>query len=147
MAIVTSAAVELRQRLGGRATVIDAPDELLVYAYDASFEAMMRPRVPDAVVQPRDVTAVAETLAFANARRIPVTPRGAATGQAGGALAERGGIVLDLSAMNRVIEVDAENLQVIAQPGVVHAELNDLLATYGLIFPPDPGRSRMCTIG
>src|SRR5579863_3879775 len=147
MAIAATHTTELRDRLGARATVIDDPGELEVYAYDASFEAMMRPRVPDVVVQPRDVTAVSDTLAFANARRIPVTPRGAATGQAGGALAERGGIVLDLSGMNRVIEVDAENLQVIAQPGVVHAELNDLLATYGLIFPPDPGRSRMCTIG
>src|SRR5581483_2976257 len=107
MATMTSAAAELRHRLVGRATVIDAPDELEVYAYDASFEAMMRPRVPDAVVQPREVAAVAETLAFANARGVPITPRGAATGQAGGALAERGGIVLDLSAMNRVIEVDA----------------------------------------
>lgn len=127
--------------------MIDAPDQLEVYAYDASFEAMMRPRLPDLVVQPRDTAAVSATLAYANELRIPVTPRGAATGQAGGALPERGGIVLDLTWMNRVLEVDAANLQVLLEPGVVHADLNDVLARDKLLFPPDPGSSRMCTVG
>lgn len=147
MAVASGAGAELRRLLGDRATVIDDPDGLEVYGYDASFEAMMRPRRPDLVVQPRDTSAVAATLAFADQRRIPVTPRGAATGQAGGALPERGGVVVDMSRMNRVLEVDAANLQVIIEPGVVHADLNDLLADYRLIFPPDPGSSRMCTVG
>lgn len=147
MAIAVGRGAELRGLLGERARVIDDPDELEVYGYDASFEAMMRPRRPDVVVQPRDTSAVAATMTFANERSIPVTPRGAATGQAGGALPERGGIVLDMSRMNRVLEVDAANLQVIVEPGVVHADLNDFLAGYRLIFPPDPGSSRMCTVG
>jgi glycolate oxidase len=127
--------------------VIDDPDELECYAYDASFESMMAPRLPDIAVQPRDTDDVSRTLAFATANRIPVTPRGAATGQAGGALPARRGIVVDVSAMNRVVEVDAANLQVLVEPGIVHADLNDALARSGLIFPPDPGSSRMCTVG
>src|SRR5258706_12706504 len=76
----------LREVLGPDATVIDSPSEVECYAYDASFEAMMQPRLPDAVVQPQNVDQVSRTLAFAYENRVPVTPRGAATGQAGGAL-------------------------------------------------------------
>jgi glycolate oxidase len=129
------------------AIVIDDPGQLECYAYDASFESMMSPRLPDAVVQPRDTDDVSRTLAYAWTRRVPVTPRGAATGQAGGALPVHRGIVVDVSAMNRVIEVDAANLQAIVEPGIVHADLNDVLARSRLIFPPDPGSSRMCTVG
>ncbi len=107
----------------------------------------MRPRLPEVVVQARNVHDVSATLAFAYEQRVPVTPRGAATGQAGGALPARGGIVLDMSGMNRVVELDARNLQVFVQPGIVHADLNAYLARFGLIFPPDPGSSRMCTVG
>ncbi len=107
----------------------------------------MRPRLPDVVVQPRHVDDVSRTLAFAFEHRVPVTPRGAATGQAGGALPAQGGIVVDVSRMNRLIELDAANLQVIVEPGIVHADLNECLARSRLIFPPDPGSSRMCTVG
>jgi glycolate oxidase len=147
----TRAVTDLGRRLSGalgeHATIIDTPSELECYAYDASFEAMMRPRLPDVVVQPRDVGDVSRTLAFAFANHLPVTPRGAATGQAGGALPAHGGIVVDVSRMNRIVELDAPDLQVIVEPGVVHADLNDFLARAKLLFPPDPGSSRMCTVG
>ncbi len=144
---LTGLAPDLRALLRPGAIVIDDPGQLECYAYDASFEAMMCPRVPDVVVQPRDTDDVSRTLGYAFEHRIPVTPRGAATGQAGGALPAHRGIVVDLSAMNRVLEVDGANLQVLVEPGIVHADLNDVLARSGLIFPPDPGSSRMCTVG
>ncbi len=150
MSIVSEAAGlarDLRRRLGGTALVLDDPNQLECYAYDASFEAMLCPRLPWVVVQPRTTEDVSRTLAFASERRIPVTARGAATGQAGGALPVLGGIVVDLSRMNRILELDAPNLQVFVEPGVVHADLNAFLAPHGLIFPPDPGSSRMCTVG
>lgn len=137
----------LRAALPAGAIVIDNPGELQCYAYDASFEAMIQPRMPDAAVQPRDTADVAALARFATAERIPLTARGAATGQAGGALPARGGIVVDMSALNRILDVDAADLQVVIQPGVVHANLNDHLAKWKLIFPPDPGSSRMCTVG
>src|SRR2546429_7841929 len=84
---------------------------------------------------------------FPTARHIAVTPRGAASGQAAGAVALTGGIVLALNAMNRVLEIDVANMQAFCEPGVVHAQLNAALAPHGLLFPPDPGSSRMATLG
>ena len=137
---------ELRGEIGTD-RVIDDPNELVCYSYDASFLSMLAPRLPDVVVKPRSVEDVSRTCSFAFQRGVPVTPRGAATGQAGGALPTRGGIVLDMTQMDRVIELAAADLQVLVEPGIVHADLNIFLAKHGLIFPPDPGSSRMCTVG
>jgi glycolate oxidase len=139
-------ATELRALLHNSA-VLEAPAELRTYAYDASFLTQLAPRPPEAVVLAGSTDDVARVMRFATERRIPVTPRGAASGQAGGAVALEGGIVLALNAMNRILEIDAGNMQVFSEPGVVHAKLNDALAPHGLIFPPDPGSSRMATVG
>lgn len=77
----------------------------------------------------------------------PVTARGAGTGLAGGAVPVKGGIVMDMSGMNRIVEIDVDNLQVIVEPGVVLDRLNEALKPHGFFFPPDPGSSAMCTIG
>jgi glycolate oxidase len=90
---------------------------------------------------------VCALMRYASEQSVPVTPRGAASGQIAGCVALRGGIVLSMNAMNRVLEVDVPNMQVLCEPGVVHAKLNDLLAPQKLIFPPDPGSSRMATVG
>jgi glycolate oxidase len=127
--------------------VLDAPAELRTYAYDASFLTQLAPRSPDAVVIAADVAEIAAVMRYANARGIPVTPRGAASGQAGGAVALGGGIVLALNALNRILEIDVANMQAFCEPGVVHANLNAALAKYNLVFPPDPGSSRMATVG
>ncbi|HET6318386.1 MAG TPA: FAD-binding oxidoreductase [Chloroflexota bacterium] len=141
-----SLAAELRGRLAD-SLVLEAPAELRSYAYDASFLTQLAPRAPDVVVIARCLEDVAAVMRFAFERGIAVTPRGAASGQAGGAVALEGGIVLALNALNRVLDIDAPNMQVICEPGVVHAQLNDHLKSYGLIFPPDPGSSRMATLG
>ena len=127
--------------------VLDAPAELRTYAYDASFLTQLAPRSPDAVVIAATTEDVSAVLRYANQHAIPVTPRGAATGQAAGAVALGGGIVLALNAMNHVLEIDVPNMQVFCEPGVVHAQLNAALAPHGLLFPPDPGSSRMATVG
>jgi glycolate oxidase len=127
--------------------VIEGPAELRTYAYDASFLTQLAPRAPEAVVLARSTADVSAVMRFAVRHRIPVTPRGAASGQAGGAVPLEGGIVVALNAMNRILEIDAGNMQVFCEPGVVHARLNEALAPRGLIFPPDPGSSRMATVG
>jgi glycolate oxidase len=141
-----SVADDLR-KLVTTSRVVDAPAELRTYAYDASFLTQLAPRSPDAVVIAQSTEDVSAVMRYANARRIPVTPRGAATGQAAGAVALTGGIVLALNAMNRILEIDVPNMQVFCEPGVVHANLNAALAGHNLIFPPDPGSSRMATVG
>ena len=123
------------------------PAELRTYAYDASFLTQLAPRSPDAVVIAESTSDVSAVMRYAIAHDIPVTPRGAASGQAAGAVALEGGIVLALNAMNRILEIDVANMQAFCEPGVVHAQLNAALAPHGLVFPPDPGSSRMATVG
>ncbi len=136
----------LRTMLGDQA-VRWQPKDLMAYARDSSFYSQLYEMLPDVVVLPRSGEEVAKTVAFAHQNDVPVTARGAGTGQTGGSLAARGGIVIDLSYLNRIVEVDALNLQVIIEPGVVLADLNARLAQDRLFFPPDPGSAKMCTVG
>ena len=121
--------------------------DLLYYSYDSSFLTKLQMVSPDVVVLPRSTEDVQKVMQFAYENRIPVTPRGAGTGETGGSAPLSGGIVLDLSAWDEIVEVDAANMQVTVRPGVVHSDLNDHLAAYNMFFPPDPGSSKMCTIG
>src|SRR5919205_1263477 len=139
-------AADLR-RLLRHSQVVDAPAELRTFSYDASFLTQLSPRAPDVAVIAGTVDDVQALVRYAAERGIPVTPRGASTGQAAGAVALQGGIVLSLNAMNRILEIDVPNMQVFCEPGVVHAQLNEQLAPDRLIFPPDPGSSRMATVG
>jgi glycolate oxidase len=127
--------------------VIDSPSELITYSTDASFYSHLRPRAPDVVIVARSTEDVQRTVAFAAQHQIPITPRGASSGQTGGSIPVRGGIVIALNAMNRLVELDTDNLQAVVEPGIIHARLNLALAASRLIFPPDPGSSRMCTVG
>ncbi|HEX3012006.1 MAG TPA: FAD-linked oxidase C-terminal domain-containing protein [Syntrophomonadaceae bacterium] len=121
--------------------------DLMYYSYDSSFFTKLTPMSPYAVVLPRSTEDVQKVMHFAYQNNINVIPRGAGTGETGGCVAVEGGIILDLSAWNDIVEIDAPNMQVIVRPGVVHAELNEKLAGYNLFFPPDPGSSKMCTVG
>jgi len=119
------------------------PAELYCYSSDASYIT----GTPDYVVMPCTTTEVSEIVKLAHMHRIPITPRGAGTGLAGGAVPLRGGIVLDMSRMNKLLDIDIRNLQVLVEPGLIHADLNRSLEPYGFFFPPDPGSSEMCTLG
>ena len=132
---------DLEKIVGLRVT--SSPTELYCYSFDAS-QAQGR---PDFVVRPLSPAEVSQIMALANDMNIPVTARGAGTGLAGGAVPVKGGIVLDMSGMNRILEMDLPNLQVHVQPGIVHEKLNQALKPLGFFFPPDPGSSAMCTIG
>jgi len=137
---------ELERRLGpGR--VISDPVDLMYYSYDSSFLARLNKFIPDAVVTPRSTNEVSEVMKFAYENGISVTPRGAGTGETCGSVAVRGGIVMDLSPWDTIEEIDGPNMQAIVRPGVVHAKLNEQLTQQGMFFPPDPGSTRMCTIG
>ena len=77
----------------------------------------------------------------------PIVPRGAGTGLSGGANAVDGCVVLDLSRMNRVLEIDPDNLVCVVQPGVVNNDLKAAVAEHGLWYPPDPASAPWSTIG
>mgnify|MGYP001327133063 CR=1 FL=1 len=139
--------VERLIEIFGKDRVLTNKTDMMTYSYDASFETQLNPRLPQAAVIPLSTEEVSECMKLANEHLIPVYPRGAATGQTGGAVSTKGGIVIDLSKMNRILEIDHKNLQVIIEPGVIQNNLNEALKKYGLRFPPDPGSANMCTIG
>src|SRR5437867_1073009 len=128
-------------------SVIDDPATLLPYAYDASFWSLRKTRLPDVVVVPRTTNDVSQVVRFAAATATPVVPRGAGTGQTGGAVAARGGIVISFARMRAVLEIDRRNLQAVVEPGLVFMDFQDALRPHGLFFPPDPGSGRACTLG
>jgi len=131
----------------GKERVLTHPADLFPYTYDASYNSEAHPGKPDCVVLPRDTADVVTAVQIANRYRVPVVPRGSASAYSGGAVAHFGGIVLAMNMLDKVLEVDADNLQVRVQPGVIHANLNDLLAKSGMIFPPDPGSSKIASVG
>ena len=102
---------------------------------------------PLAIVTARSVAHVQATLRAASEFRVPVVPRGAGTGLAGGANGTDGSIVLDVSAMNRIIEISADDQLAVIEPGVVNSDLNAALEPYGLFFAPDPASKAISTVG
>jgi len=109
--------------------------------------AYLEPPLPLAVAYPASTAEVAAIARVATAHRVPLVPRGAGTGLAGGANAVAGGLVVSLVRMNRVLEIDQENRVVVVQPGVVNADLKMAVAAHGLHFAPDPASYETCTIG
>src|SRR5205814_9069562 len=101
---------------------------------------------PDVVVLPRSTDEVAAVVRWAAAHGLPVTPRGAGTGLAGGATPERGGVVLSLNRMERVLRVDPVRMFAWVQPGLVNLELSRQVAAHGLYYAPDPASQQVSTI-
>ncbi|MBX3090426.1 MAG: FAD-binding protein [Cryobacterium sp.] len=102
---------------------------------------------PAAVVEVRTAADVQKVLQFANERRIPVVPRGAGTGLAGGATAGNGEIVLSTLRMNRILDLNPDDQTAVVEPGLLNGELNDSLREFGLWYPPDPASRAISTIG
>ncbi len=119
------------------------PVTLVAHSYDATNEFV----VPAGIVRPRAAREVGPILAAANRLGVPLVPRGAGTGFSGGALPERGGVVLDLLGLNRIVDLDEAAMTVTVEPGVVTLHLQDLVGKKGLFYPPDPASLKVCTIG
>ncbi len=134
------------QRLGRilrEGTFSTRPEDLICYGFDASrIEAM-----PAAVVWPEGTEEVVRVAEFAYENDIPLVPRGAGTSTTGGAVPCRGGIVLSLERMDRILEVDTDNLTVLVEPGVVNGRLQRELRLKGYFYPPDPASLDFCTLG
>ncbi|HEU4347373.1 MAG TPA: FAD-linked oxidase C-terminal domain-containing protein [Actinoplanes sp.] len=102
---------------------------------------------PVAAVRPRTTAEVQQIVAACAEKDIPVVTRGAGTGLSGGANAVDGCVVLDMSKMNRVLEIDADNMIAVVQPGVINNDLKAAVAAHGLWYPPDPASAPWSTIG
>jgi len=102
---------------------------------------------PDLVLIPYTSIEVSEILKYCNANKIIVTPRGAGTGLSGGALPIFGGIILSLEKLNKIIEIDIENMQATVEPGVVNEVFQIEVQKHGLFYPPDPASKGSCFLG
>ena len=99
------------------------------------------------VLKPDSTQKVAQIMKIASQEKIPVVPRGAGTGLAGGAVPIQGDIVLSLEKMNRIIEIDEKNWMAVVEPGVITQEISIQAKRFGLFYPPDPASLDTCTIG
>jgi glycolate oxidase len=133
---------ELRTIVGPDNVLID-PASRLVYEFDGGFDR----HAPDVVVIPASSQQVVEIVRLAYRAGVPVVPRGAGTGLAGGAVAVKGGMVLVLTRLNRILCLDLDNGRALVEPGVVNLQLNLAALPHGYFYAPDPSSQRACTIG
>ena len=110
------------------------------YRHDET--AHLHPGLPRAVALPTETAQVSELLRLATEFRVPVVPRGAGTGLSGGATGIEGALTIAFTAMDRILEIDRENLVAVVQPGVINATLKTAVAAEGLFYPPGPGQLR-----
>jgi len=130
-------------RIVGDGNASFAVEDLLCYSYDATNSPVM----PEAVVFPRSSDEISLILKMANSERFPVVPRGAGTGFTGGSVPVSGGVVLSTERMIDIIEVDAENMTAVVEPGVNTWEFAAECEKLGLFYPPDPTSLKFSTIG
>jgi len=128
--------------LVGKDRCLTAPEDLMVYSHDTFAE-----HKADVVVLPISTEEISKILKFANRERIPVTPRGSATGLSGMCTPERGGIVMAMSKMNKILEVSPEDRLAIVEPGVITNDLQIAAEAAGVFYPPDPASQTICQIG
>jgi glycolate oxidase len=142
MTVTSGALASLTAIVGAVNTRTDA-DALLAYGTDA----LKRGRAADIVLLPADTAQVAAIARICAEHRINMVPRGAGTGYSGGAVPTRGGVVISLERMNRILEIDKANLVAVVEPCVITGDLQDAVEQVGLFYPPDPASLRISTIG
>jgi glycolate oxidase len=134
---------ELKEIVGQGYVFTDKFD-LEPYSHDETEDLSFYPEV---VVKPQTTEQVSAVLKLCNDNRIPVTPRGGGTGLSGGALAVYGGVVLSLERMNRIIEIDVDNMMATVEAGVITCVFQEELEKMGLFYPVDPASSDSCLMG
>ena len=142
--MLPSGALDFFTQLLGKENVYSDKAHLIAYSYDATRERFE----PDAVLFPRHEQDVSDVLKYCNEHRIVLVPRGAGSGFTGGALPANGGVVLGFEKhMNKILEIDMQNMVAIVQPGVINMELQRAVEEVGLFYPPDPASQEYSTIG
>ncbi len=127
----------------GEDGVIHTPDDLLVFEYDSAIDKSL----PTAVVLPRTTEEVAAVVRLAHAQGMPITPRGAGTGISGGAIPLQHGLLVVLTRMKRIIDIDPVNRTAVVEPGVINLDISKAVSSLGLFYAPDPSSQKACSIG
>jgi glycolate oxidase len=132
----------LREAIGADGVFSD-PADLLTYEYDMGFES----HPPDLVILPRTTGQVQAAVRLANEAGMPVVARGSGTGLCSGSVPLKGGLVISLIRMNRILEVDYANRRAVVQPGVINLELSEHTLPSGYFYAPDPSSQKISSIG
>ena len=135
--------IKALEKIVGKDCVSLKKEDLLCYAYDAT----QITHLPDAVVFPHSCEEISKIMRLANEYLFPVVPRGAGSGMSGGAVPINGGLVLAMSHLNRILEINEEDMWVWVEPGVVTRDLKMVVEERGLFYPPDPASQAFSTIG
>ena len=136
---VTAAILKDLISIVGRDNVLTGKEGLENYSHDEMAPDTAITHYPDVVVKPADPEQISKIMKIANANRIPVTPRGGGTGLCGGAVPVFGGIVISLERMNRILEIDEDNLMMTVEAGVPFLSIYEALRDSSFFFPPHPG--------
>ncbi|HSB81829.1 MAG TPA: FAD-linked oxidase C-terminal domain-containing protein [Candidatus Methylomirabilis sp.] len=131
------------QQIVGKSNVLSSGVDLQLYGYDAYLEE----RRPDAVVFVNSTEEVAGVVRACNKHGVPFVPRGGGTNLSGGTIAIKGGVVVEMIRMNRILEVDCANLRARVQPGLFNLEFGNALAPLGYQYLPDPASQKAATLG
>ncbi len=121
----------------------DSLEDRLCYSYDATIEEAM----PDAVCFPGTAQEIADIMKIANEYAMPVIPRGSGTGLSGGSLPVRGGLILSICRLNRILEINTRDYYAVVESGVITQKIIEEVAKLGLMYPPDPSSMKTSTIG
>jgi glycolate oxidase subunit GlcD len=142
--LVTRSLIRRFEQVVGRDFVLNAPEVLATYECDACVIVKKR---PDLVVLPANTQEVAAVVKICHEVGLPFIARGSGTGLSGGTLPMQGGVFIGLSRMNRILEIDPDNLTAVVETGVINAWLNREARGYNLFYAPDPSSQAACTIG
>ena len=127
----------------GANQVLYTSEDLIGYEYDATIERA----TPEVVVLPLTTDEISSIVKICRKFNRPIVPRGSGSGLSGGAVPIKGGVVVSLTRMNKICEIDIENRYAVLQPGVINLQLQDRLETDGFTYAPDPSSQRICTLG
>jgi len=145
-AITPALADELRGIVGKSYVIYGDPERMIDYAHD-EVPGSEHAHMPEAVVKPASAAEISAIMRLANRERVPVTPRGAGSGLSGGAVPVLGGIVLSLERMNRILEIDLENLVAVVEPGAITNDISEAVGKHGLFYAGYPMSTETCFIG
>lgn len=126
--------------------ILSDREECYVYSQDGT-NGITSDIVPDIVVFPETIEEVQQIIKFANKNNVPVIARGAGTNLVGACIPKQGGIIINFTKMNKILEINKIDMTARCQPGVIVGDLQNIVSNMGLFFPPDPSNLKVSTIG
>ena len=142
--LITTEIFEALKTIVGEQYILADEESLNHYGHDETEKLLY---LPEVIVKPADTEQISAIMKLCNQHLLPVTPRGGGTGLSGGALPHLGGVLLSMERLNKIINLDERNLQVITEPGVITEVLQNAVKEKGLFYPPDPSSKGSCFIG